>query len=249
MIEPITGAGVHRARVICDDCGRNDVVTCDYSSGRRRQASPHVGQIHKKITGQGWSIIKGHMFCPGCTASRRAALAAAGRHGLAVIAEYEAANRGSNAEDIGMAETAVKGVAADLRRPSREQKRQIMGLLESVYDVAGQRYRGADTDKTVAEVVGDGVLPGWVAELRDEFFGPAGENEEMAGLQAVVEALRGRCDELERAIAENAQTLRAAVEVADRLATDAVDLRNTSCDVLRRLAAIKKAVGPKAERV
>lgn len=63
MIRAIHGRGVNRAEVICDGCGRTDVVTCDYlnrSEGRR----PNTGQIHKRLTASGWTVRKSALQCP-----------------------------------------------------------------------------------------------------------------------------------------------------------------------------------------
>lgn len=81
------------------------------------------------------------------------------------------------------------------RQPTREQKREIMAMLQDVYDSKAQRYRGIETDKSVAETLGDGILWGWVAQLREEFFGPEG-NEEIDKLVAEVRDLVRRGDEL-----------------------------------------------------
>ena len=60
-----------------------------------------------------------------------------------------------------------------------------MDLLEDVYDVDAECYRRGDTDDTVAEVLN--VMPGWVAQIREDFFGPCGSNEEIAQLKAEIE--------------------------------------------------------------
>lgn len=242
MIERIAGDGVNRAKVTCDECGRQEVVSCRYSSRNREGLQPDVGQVNRKMIAKGWGIVRRSMLCPTCEARRRAMQAAVKRADPAKLVGWAklniTENRGGSMEQSAQ--------DAGLRRPSREQKRHIMGLLEASYDVAGQRYRGADTDKAVAEAIGDGVLPGWVAELRDEFFGPAGDNEEMSVVLAEAEALRGRADTLEREALERGKLLRDALVVVDRMAADAVDMRQSSSDLIRRLGAIRKAVGPKA---
>ena len=58
----------------------------------------------------------------------------------------------------------------------------IIEALFAAYDRKAKRYTGQETDTTVAEVVGNGCLPGWVAKVRSEKFGPAG-NEEAARLR------------------------------------------------------------------
>lgn len=71
-----------------------------------------------------------------------------------------------------------------LRQPTREQKRQIIDMLTLSYDVVQERYKGADSDVTVAEAIGGGCMFGWVAEIREELFGPDGRNEELDAIRA-----------------------------------------------------------------
>lgn len=64
--------------------------------------------------------------------------------------------------------------------PDRAQKREIMKLLEDVYDVDAGRYTGNENDDTIAATLGEGIRVAWVSELREEFFGPAGSNDDIA---------------------------------------------------------------------
>ena len=73
----------------------------------------------------------------------------------------------------------------ELRQPSKKQKRDIIGLLEDVYDTENERYRGVETDKSVADTLGDGILWGWVAQIRDELFGPDGNEHNLIAAEEV----------------------------------------------------------------
>jgi len=115
------------------------------------------------------------------------------------------------------------------RQPTRAQNRDIMDLLVEVYDVNQERYRQGDTDETVADVLN--VMPGWVARLREEFFGPAGGNEEMA---ALAEQLTN--------FVENAEAVRS--DAAKRLA-ELDRVVQQAKDYQKRLGAIETAVGPR----
>jgi len=75
----------------------------------------------------------------------------------------------------------------DLRQPTRKQKRDIMGLLEDVYDTEAERYRGKESDKSVAETLGDGILWGWVANIREEYFGPDGNEANTIAVKEIQE--------------------------------------------------------------
>ncbi|ANB34700.1 hypothetical protein M2324_003765 [Rhodovulum sulfidophilum] len=207
-IRAIKGKGVNRARVVCDGCGREEVVTCNYLHRPGRVWVPDAGQINRKMIGQGWAEVKGKLHCPACEAKRKA---------------------------TGMAKTTTAPASnpdGALRQPTRAQKREIMDLLEGVYDTTAERYRQGDTDATVAEVLG--VMPGWVAEIRDAFFGPDGGNEDIAGALGRMEALERDM----RAVAEEAARQRAAAE--KKLA---------ELSVLKvELDRIRLAVGPRALR-
>ncbi|MCE8467710.1 hypothetical protein LZ189_01295 [Rhodovulum sulfidophilum] len=207
-IRAIKGKGVNRARVVCDGCGREEVVTCNYLHRPGRVWVPDAGQINRKMTGQGWAEVKGKLHCPGCEAKRKA---------------------------TGMTKTTTAPASnpdGALRQPTRAQKREIMDLLEGVYDTTAERYRQGDTDATVAEVLG--VMPGWVAEIRDAFFGPDGGNEDIAGALGRMEALERDM----RAVAEEAARQRAAAEK-----------KMAELSVLKvELDRIRVAVGPRALR-
>ncbi len=160
-IIPIIGVGVNRARVVCDDCGRADVVTCDYTGPPGRKRDPNEGQIIRKITAQGWSFIKHKLRCPACEAKRKSVA--------------------TRKKETPM--QAVKNNAAEGRKPSPEQEVDIIVTLSAVYDRKKKRYSGKETDRSVAEVVGGGCMPGWVSMIREDKFGPAG-NEELDALRA-----------------------------------------------------------------
>lgn len=217
MIEPIEGRGVNRAKGICDCCGREEVVVCDY----RRQSGgawlPDEGQAKRKLCAHGWAEVKGKLHCPKCEAARRAA---------------------SAQEKPKEADVQKNNVAA-LRAPTREQKRQIIDLLGACYDTGRSCYKGCETDKTVAETLGGGVMPGWVADLREELYGPAGENEEMAALATEVN------DWLTKG-AEALRAYRAAMEAADGRAKALIACTEQVSNLSRRLEKIRVAVGPKA---
>lgn len=74
MIQTLARSGpVPTARIVCDGCGRGEVVVCDYDRlGRLEEWRPNKGQANRKITGQGWEAVKGRHHCPACKTKRRA---------------------------------------------------------------------------------------------------------------------------------------------------------------------------------
>lgn len=224
-IHPAPKRGRNRADVVCEGCGRVESVTCDYvQQAHAKQLTPNEGQINRKITSKGWELIRGRHFCPVCVRARTV--------GALVIPGAEPSE-----------EPMPKAPEVQaLREPTREMKRQIVALLDVAYDVAAGRYKGADTDKVLADAVGGGCLPGWVAELREAMYGPDGANAEIVGaLSEVREALAAsnKClDQMAACKAEVTRLEKAAIERRDRLMA-----------MEKRLVAIVAAVGPKAERV
>lgn len=158
------GNGPPHAFVACDMCGEGADVTCDYTRKPNGTFEPNEGQINKKMTGKGWSIVKGHLFCPDCEANRK----------VVKMPDPKGKDKGKDAAP---------------REPTREQRRLILMGLENAYDVSQECYRSDYTDKTLADELGEGIMPGWVAQLRDENYGPAGRNEEMADVARRIEEL------------------------------------------------------------
>jgi len=132
----------------------------------------------------------------------------------------------SNRKVVKMANPKAK--ASQPEEPTKAQKRSIMQLLEGCYDHASECYCGGETDASVAEVLN--VLPGWVAAIREEFFGPCGTNEDMQALSDDITKKRAELETLIRDTTKQNQKLIDALEGLKGL-----DLR---------LDRIKKAVGP-----
>ena len=98
----------------------------------------------------------------------------------------------------------------------------------------GNDYKGADTDKAIADTIGSGCMPGWVAEVREEFFGPDGANDELEkAIQTVVDALT----KASKAEADASAIVRDITPVIADLKAMKSNLEN-----------IRAAFGPKAAR-
>jgi len=114
--------------------------------------------------------------------------------------------------------------------PSRQQRREIMDMLREVYDIDAERYKGNETDNTVADILG--LRIGWVTEIREEFFGPLGSNTEMQELRDLLEAINSRSAELETRV--------------NAMVSDLVNLRREGTEANNRLAKVMSAVGERA---
>lgn len=124
--------------------------------------------------------------------------------------------------------------APALRQPTRDQKRLIVAALEDAYDTKNQRYKGTETDKGIADMLEDGIMAGWVAAVREDMFGPDG-NEELGDLAAEVKAWMKKVDD---------QLFAVSVAVSDIEAARAEVKKYQD-----RLTKIVAAIGPKAEKL
>lgn len=95
--------------------------------------------------------------------------------------------------------------------PTCAQKRDIIDMLTEVYDTSAERYKGGETDDTVATVLN--VRPGWVQRLREELFGPVASNAAMDGLEE-------RLIELGEQLADAELQNRASAATIQRLSTE-----------------------------
>ena len=210
------------AQLRCDICGCVEVVRCGFKTPQSgRPISETVFQsrhLHRALEKLRWSYIKHHHCCQECTANRR-------------TSGDQTPKGDTELENPKLAEV----FPTDMRKPSPTQKREIIKILEDVYDDKHKRYTGGETDKTVAETVGANVMPGWVAAIREELFGPAGVNEDMINLRDDIQVFLTECRH-------------ASKELEDRLAQMNV-ARDRAADLQRRLDTIIRAVGPKADKV
>ncbi|WP_339109251.1 hypothetical protein [Thioclava sp. GXIMD4216] len=230
-IKSMQGRGAPKAAVTCDQCGRTEVVPCDYTRDR-----PVAGQVLRKMQGQGWQVRKGKHLCPTCAARQRAASA-------------------NTSKEDQMAQ-------AEMRQPSREQKRDIIDALHAAYDVKAGRYDGGYTDKRVAEEIRNGILPGWVSEIREDLFGPDGGNQELVDLTKEIQDWKGNEDSFfarVSAVEKQLKSLRkdlhalSAREAAlfndlKKLQDDGQKLDTVYAKISARVDAVKAAVGPKAAK-
>lgn len=181
MIEAILANKLNLAKVTCDICGESHEETADY----RRTGGRNVvneGQVIRRLTGKGWTIVKKKLRCPSCEAARKAATHKPQPENDQMITKIE--------QDPISAPTAATG----LRQPTPKQKREIISMLELAWDDTRSRFKAGENDKTVAEAIGEDVLWGWVKQIREELFGHDTRNEEAEKLAAELKILRSDVD-------------------------------------------------------
>lgn len=182
----------------------------------------NTGDVVTKLQKKGWSYTNKGLLCAECSA-----------------AKVRAKTPKPQQKETEIVTQLLKTDAPAVRQPTREQRRQIVELLNTCYDTKAERYIGTDTDKTVADCIGGGVLFGWVAQVREEFFGPDGGNAEMAELLQSIAYQRT----LVESVAEKITDIQKQVATYWELHQSVV---NELTALERRVVAIKIAVGPKA---
>ena len=151
MIQPDRKNGREMAKCTCDICGAETSLPAMHgnappgSRGLKQVKLPPLASeasVIKRLQSDRWSLISNKLRCPACEAARKTPK-----------------------------EPAMPENVSEIRQPTREQKREISDMLKSVYDIKAGMYEGSETDQTVASAMGGGIMPGWVAAIRDEFFG------------------------------------------------------------------------------
>lgn len=191
MLKPdIDDRGFPSAVCRCDVCGRETRERAKHERGRKAITE---GQVLLKLQGKGWTFVKNVLRCPSCEADRK-----------------------SNSSENAMTDTlkTLKLVEPKQAEPSREQKRQIMSLLDSVYDTSAGRYTSTDNDQSVADALGAGFKIDWVSQIREEFFGPDGNDTIMIELAAEMAEIR---TEVNKAFERSAEAHKVMVDLNDRL--------------------------------
>ena len=210
------------AEVTCDHCGFSENFRADYEKVSSDRFEVKEGQVLMKATHKGWSNIKGSLRCPECEAKRRDAA--------------------KPQKEITVKNVVNLPITEEPRQPSRDQKREIIALLNEVYDTKAGRYTGGETDKTVAETIGGGVMLGWVAQVREDLFGPDGGNDDLVELRDEVQAAIYECTAVAKQCQED-------IEKAANSLKNYNGVREKLVDILTRIDKLKKAVGPKGDGI
>lgn len=212
----------------CDDCGAPHEVRADVVRVGQTWAA-NEGQVHKKLMKAGWRVARKKLSCPDCVQKQK---------------ENKVATKVE--KSVETPSSVVPLPVSAPRAPSLSQRRQILEMLEVSYDIEKGRYNGHETDKTVAEAAGAGVLPGWVTEVREQFFGMNGGNSEIEEAAGQLEELRKTARELRDLIADQDQAISKLTAQQKDLRTRLTKIETDVTVEINRMAQIRKAIGPKA---
>lgn len=186
MITPmIDNKGLTAAICQCDVCGQEAKERAKFHHGKTAaDRQMDEGQVRQRLQHKGWTYIKGVLRCPTCEQARKPII-----------------------------EEAIVVQAQPKTEPTREQMRQINAMLEAVYDIDAQRYTGKETDITVAEALGTDFMVEWVASVRDRFYGPEGNNAEVAEIMAEIVEIKSQFDALKARLDDATARLEAVLGV------------------------------------
>ena len=142
--------GKEQAKCVCDECKAEIFVTCMHGSRKSKPEFQNNKTIIQKLHKLGWKIYQRETVCDACMAKRK---------------------------EKKVNKTNITKIEPN-RQPSREQKRDIMLMLQDVYSIDKQCYTKSETDKTVADALEDGIMWGWVKAIREDMFGPDGNEDD-----------------------------------------------------------------------
>jgi len=169
-----TGSAEH-VDCVCDECATS--IRLGARLGDTDKEINNLPSVLRNLQKRGWSNIKSVLRCPQCEAKRKAPKDPTTPLGD-VLSSWDAEDKQQEPEMT---------TQVELRQPTKEQKREILAMLDIAYDAAAQRYKGSDTDQSVAEALGSNILWGWVSALREEFYGPDGNEDADLLLKSVAE--------------------------------------------------------------
>jgi len=221
-------------RITCRRCGKiEDLILSNSTDGKHLP----LEAVLKKFKRMGWEIRGKRTTCPDCLspAQRQANITRAADANPLTVYFEEAINLPApeiidqlfpTLKETPMAEPAT---APAFTAPTRDQKRRIHDEIAGNWDEPRGRYIGNASDQMIADHL---KLPrAWVAEIRSDFFGEEGGNEEMVELRA---ALDRHIDDVERLVT-NAMDNAAKF---DKVLTELKGMRS-------RLERIEKSVLPR----
>lgn len=186
VLDQSTGQRRHFQSVVCGECGE---TVNFYSSGRL--AYPEA-QVIKSMQKKGWVMGRRRKddICPKCLLARRAdkphhtpTKKAIGNGALPELpggVHIEPFIKPTKTKETAMSSAKPGAVT---KTPSREEKRLILFKIEDFYLGPDKGYKAGVNDKTIAADLN--VPWKWVADLREEFFGPV-TSAEMAGVNAAI---------------------------------------------------------------
>lgn len=211
--------------IVCGDCGHTENFRLTKS-----KPLPAVALV-KKGQQLGWVMghKRKHDLCPKCVAKRAT---------TNNVIKLETPVSKPQPSISQFPEIPAKAPAP--REPSREDKRIVFDKIDEVYLGDALGYQAGFTDETIAKDLG--VPEKWVRDIREEFFGPTG-NEEIGKLAADLKALDAQLSGYRSSLDTWNTALRAQSEGLTKAERQYAELSAAIGTVRARLDQVQKKVG------
>lgn len=109
------------------------------------------------------------------------------------------------------------------RTMSRDDRKLIFAEIEGCYDKEAKRYMDGWHDERVAKALGAHVPKAWVTEVREDFFGASGSNQQFDEFAAQIAQVAEAEEKLRKMVAAanaEVESLQKRIEPLTRLARD-----------------------------
>ena len=195
----------HRSgiKIECNDCGKEEFFAPN--SGGRFPPEAAANRFRR----EGWVVGKGPRrdFCPSCAAQRE--------------------QKQGNTNVVEMPKPKPAQAAAPRFR-GREDRRLIVAEIKGCWDEEKARYMDGWHDERVAQSLGAHVPKAWVTEVREDYFGESGSNDQFDELLRRCEAVSERVE----------QTNKLALNVMDQVSA----LQKTLSDMNLLAKEVRRAI-------
>lgn len=152
--------------------------------------------FRRQLTQRGWSVSKKHLTCPDCNERD---------------AQEKADQAAREKETDEMAAQAANDTQPTPTPDARRMRRQVMQWLDEAYDTDKGRYRSGFSDDTIAKETR--AAAALVKQLREEFYGDAGEPPEVSEIRDMIDSTRRSLQRANKTIADQILAMEGTIKL------------------------------------
>lgn len=108
---------------------------------------------------------------------------------------------------------------------TRDDRRLIVAEIKGCWDEEKARYMDGWHDERIAQTLGAHVPKAWVTEVREDYFGESGSNEQFDELMRKTEAALGDMDRIDKIVQSVNELVGKTRKQVDDLSLLAKDVR------------------------